>query len=70
MSGSQSMSAVRWRDIRAEHVARAGGEAVVEAGKAELLAQVIGHRSGELHRTRGITQVALAERMAVTGPPT
>jgi hypothetical protein len=32
-------SYVRWRDIRAEQVERAGGEEVVEAGQAELLAQ-------------------------------
>ena len=30
----------RWRDIRAEHVERAGGEGVVAAKKAPLLAEV------------------------------
>ncbi|MEV4014375.1 hypothetical protein AB0J35_28120 [Nonomuraea angiospora] len=29
---------VRWKDIRAEHIQRAGGEEAVEAGKQELLA--------------------------------
>ena len=37
-------SHVAWSDIRAEHVARAGGEDAVEAGKREMLAEVIGHR--------------------------
>ncbi|GAA1196481.1 hypothetical protein [Pseudonocardia alaniniphila] len=31
-----------WNEIRAEHVARAGGEAAVEAGKREMLAEVDG----------------------------
>jgi hypothetical protein len=30
---------VRWQDIRDRHVARAGGEESVEAGKQELLAE-------------------------------
>ena len=47
---------VRWRDVRDEHVRRAGGEEAVEAGKQELLAEVIGHRlaavalGGRLHQ--------------------
>lgn len=56
-------SYTRWKDIRAEHVERAGGEAVVAAGKAELLAQVIGHRLAEIRRARGFTQLQIAERM-------
>jgi len=47
---------VRWSDIRAEYVARAGGEEAVEAGKQELLAVVIGHRLAEIRRARGLTQ--------------
>lgn len=35
---------VRWKDVRAEHVERAGGEQAVEAGKQELLAQVSGRK--------------------------
>lgn len=35
-------SHVAWNDIRTEHVERAGGEAAVEAGKRELLAEVVG----------------------------
>jgi hypothetical protein len=38
-------SYARWSDIRAEQVGRAGGEAAVEEGKQELLAQIVGHRS-------------------------
>ena len=59
-------SHVAWNDIRAEHVAGAGGEAAVEAGKRELLAEVIGHRLAEIRRTRGLTQQQIAERMGVT----
>ncbi|MGP3917420.1 helix-turn-helix domain-containing protein [Nonomuraea sp. 10N515B] len=59
-------SYVRWKDIRAEYVSRAGGEEAVEAGKQELLAQVRGHRLAEIRRSRGLTQRDLAERMGVT----
>ena len=56
----------RWKDVRAAHVERAGGEAAVEAGKQELLATVQGHRLAEIRRSRGLTQQQLAERMGVT----
>ena len=56
----------RWKDVRATHVERAGGEAAVEAGKQELLATVQGHRLAEIRRSRGLTQQQLAERMGVT----
>ena len=59
-------SYVRWKDIRAEHVRRAGGEQAVEAGKQELLAQVVGHRLAEVRRARGFTQQQVAERMGIT----
>ena len=64
MTGTEGT--VRWRDIRAAQVARAGGEAAVQAGKAELLAQVVGHRLAEVRRARGFTQAQIAERMGVT----
>ena len=35
---------MRWKDVRAEYVERAGGERAVEAGKQELLATAVGHR--------------------------
>lgn len=57
---------VRWRDIRAEYVERAGGEEAVQAGKQELLAEVVGHRLAEIRRARGFTQQQIAERMGVT----
>jgi DNA-binding XRE family transcriptional regulator len=57
---------VRWRDIRDEHVQRAGGEAAVEAGKQELIAEVIGHRLAEVRKSRGLTQQQVADRMGVT----
>jgi DNA-binding XRE family transcriptional regulator len=57
---------VRWSDIRAEHVARAGGEDAVAAGKQELLAVAIGHRLAEVRRARGLTQQQVAEQMGVT----
>ena len=56
----------RRQDIRAEHVARAGGEDAVRAGKDDLLAQVMGRRLAELRRSRGLTQQDVADRMAVT----
>lgn len=59
-------SFVSWKDIRAEHVERAGGEAAVEAGKRELLAEVIGHRLAEVRRARGMTQKQIADKMGVT----
>jgi DNA-binding XRE family transcriptional regulator len=59
-------SYVRWKDIRAEHVERAGGEESVDAGKQELLAEVLGHRLAEVRRSRGLTQQQVAERMGVT----
>jgi DNA-binding XRE family transcriptional regulator len=57
---------VRWRDIRTEHVERAGGEEAVEAGKQELLAKVVGHRLAEIRRGRGLSQSDVAGRMGVT----
>lgn len=59
-------SHVAWNEIRAEYVARAGGLAVVEAGKQELMAEVIGHRLAEIRRTRGLTQEQVADHMGVT----
>jgi len=56
----------RWQDIRAEHVARAGGEEAVRAGKEELLAEMTGRRLAELRRSRGLTQQQVADRMEVT----
>jgi DNA-binding XRE family transcriptional regulator len=57
---------VRWADIRAAQVERAGGEEAVEAGKQELLAEVIGHRLAEVRKARGLTQQQVADRMGVT----
>lgn len=59
-------SYVAWNDIRDEHVERAGGEAAVEAGKQQLLAEVSGHRLAEIRRARGMTQQQVADRMGVT----
>ncbi|MFC7549152.1 helix-turn-helix domain-containing protein [Plantactinospora sp. GCM10030261] len=59
-------SYVRWKDIRAAQVERAGGEQAVEAGKQELLASVVGHRLAEVRRARGLTQQQVADRMGVT----
>lgn len=46
----------RWRDVRADYVERAGGEEAFEAGKRELLGQVVRHRLAEVRRARGLTQ--------------
>jgi DNA-binding XRE family transcriptional regulator len=59
-------SHAKWSEIRAAHVERAGGEAAVAAGRQELMAQVIGYRLAGLRRSRGLTQVQVAERMGVT----
>jgi DNA-binding XRE family transcriptional regulator len=59
-------SYVAWRDIRADHVERAGGEQAVEAGKQDLLAAVVGHRLADIRQTRGLTQQQIADRMGVT----
>ncbi|BBA99824.1 hypothetical protein RVR_6618 [Actinacidiphila reveromycinica] len=56
----------RWQDIRAEHVARAGGEETVTEGKRELLAEVLGHRLAEIRKSRKLNQEQVAERMGVT----
>jgi DNA-binding XRE family transcriptional regulator len=56
----------RWKDIRAEYVAKAGGEEAFEAGKQELLASVLGHRLAEVRKSRGLTQQQVADRMGVT----
>ena len=56
----------RWKDVRADFVARAGGEEAVEAGKQELLASVLGHRLAEVRKARGLTQQQVADRMGVT----
>lgn len=57
---------VAWNDIRAEYVARAGGEEAAAAGKQQLLAEVVGHRLAEVRRNRGLTQQQVADRMGVT----
>ncbi|MEU8004895.1 helix-turn-helix transcriptional regulator [Catellatospora sp. NPDC049111] len=56
----------RWSEVRAEHVERAGGEEAIQAGKQELLNEVLGHRLAELRRARGLTQQQVADRMGVT----
>lgn len=55
-----------WRQVRAAHVERAGGEDAVAAGKDEMLASVQGYRLAEVRRSRGMTQQDVADRMAVT----
>ena len=59
-------SHVAWSDMRAEHIARAGGEDAIAAGKREMLAEVLGHRLAEIRRARGLTQQQVADRMGVT----
>lgn len=56
----------RWQDIRAENVARAGGEKAVHAGKEELLAEVTGRRLAEPRRARGLPRQQVAHRMEST----
>jgi DNA-binding XRE family transcriptional regulator len=56
----------RWADVRDRYIEAAGGEETFEAGKLELLAEVVGHRLAEVRRARGLTQQQVAERMGVT----
>ena len=58
-------SHVAWSDVRAEHVARAGGEDAVEAGKREMLAEVMRHRLAEVRRARGLTQLQAGDITAI-----
>ena len=58
-------SHVAWSDIRAEHIVRAGGEAAVEAGKREMLAEVMRHRLAEVRRARGPTQLQAGDITAI-----
>lgn len=57
---------VKWSDVRAEFVERAGGEEAAAERKALLRAEITGHRLAELRRNRGLTQQQVAERMGVT----
>jgi DNA-binding XRE family transcriptional regulator len=57
---------VRWKDIRAEHVERAGGEEALRERKQQLLAEIQGYRLAEIRRSRGLTQQVVADRMGVT----
>jgi DNA-binding XRE family transcriptional regulator len=57
---------VCWCDVRAEQVARAGGEQAVDTAKDGLLAELIGHRLAEVRRARRLTQQQVADRMGVT----
>lgn len=59
-------SYTRWKDVRAAHVERAGGEQAVATCKEELLATVRGHRLAEIRRPRGLTQQEVADRMGAT----
>ncbi|MFP5070161.1 helix-turn-helix domain-containing protein [Pseudonocardia nantongensis] len=59
-------SHVAWRDIRADHVERAGGDAAVDAGKRQMLAETVGYRLAEVRRARGLTQQQVADRMDIT----
>jgi hypothetical protein len=53
---------VRWSEIRAEHVRRAGGEEAIEAGKQELRA--------ELRRREPPCQEAAEAPSGTDGPTT
>jgi len=52
----------RWKDVRATHVERAGGEEAVEAGKQELLATVQGRRLAEIRPGRGTRRSTATSR--------
>lgn len=54
-------SHVAWRDIRADHVERAGGEDAVAAGKRQMLAETTRHRMAEDRRARELTEQQVAD---------
>lgn len=53
----------RWQDIRAEHVACAGGEEAVRQGEEVLLAEATGHRQAESEVSPGARTVTGFGRM-------
>jgi hypothetical protein len=56
---------VLWRDIRAQQVATAGGEAAIDGAKAELLAEMIGpvhHGAQGSASSSGARRIASAAR--------
>ncbi|MFD0556650.1 helix-turn-helix protein [Stackebrandtia endophytica] len=57
---------VKWADIRAKHVARAGGEKAVAEGVAQLKAEIRAYRLAETRRRMALTQSEVAERMGVS----
>ncbi|WP_230418642.1 helix-turn-helix domain-containing protein [Catenulispora pinistramenti] len=57
---------VKWSDIRAEFIERAGGEEVAAERRAKLRAEMMGYRLAELRKARGMTQQQVADSMGVT----
>ncbi len=59
------MSTKKWSDVRGEHVAAAGPEAVAEhAGR--MIARVRAHSLAEVRRRKGLTQRQVADVMGVS----
>lgn len=56
----------KWRDMRDDLVAEAGGEAAVAEARKQHQAYIDGHRLAERRKAMGLTQAQLAELMGVT----
>lgn len=55
-----------WNDVRADLVARAGGEEKVAHARDHNQAVIDGHRLAERRKALGMTQSDVADRMGVT----
>jgi DNA-binding XRE family transcriptional regulator len=55
----------KWRDIRGDIVARAGGEEALAQASRRNQAYIDGHRLAERRKAHGLTQADLAEQMGV-----
>lgn len=60
------MSTAKWRDIRPELVAQAGGEGALATARAAQQAHIDGHRLAERRQALGLTQADVAKLMSVT----
>lgn len=56
----------KWKDVRDDIVAEAGGDEAVSAARHRNQAYIDGHRLAERRKALGLTQAKVAERMGVT----
>ncbi|GII75987.1 putative antitoxin HigA3 [Sphaerisporangium rufum] len=56
----------KWRDVRADIVAAAGGEEGIAEAKKRNQAYIDGHRLADRRKALGLSQSEVADRMGVT----